>query len=107
MTHRVTLIPGDGIGPEVTAAAVRVVSATGVQVEWDTMLAGLAAIGKHGNPLPEQTLDSIRKNRVALKGPTSTPIAEGHRSINVELRKTLDFYANVRPVRSLDRKSVV
>jgi isocitrate dehydrogenase (NAD+) len=101
MSHRVTLIPGDGIGPEVTGAAARVVSATGVEVEWEPELAGLAAIGKYGNPLPDRTLDSIRKNHVALKGPTSTPIGEGHRSVNVAMRKTLDFFANVRPVRSL------
>ena len=101
MPHKVTLIPGDGIGPEVTAAAVRIVAATGVSIDWDTQLAGLAAIGKYGTPLPETTLESVRRNRVALKGPTATPVAEGHRSINVELRKQLDFYANVRPVRSL------
>ncbi len=101
MGHRVTLIPGDGIGPEVTAAAARVIAATGVEIEWETQLAGLAAIGKHGNPLPDETIESIRRNRVALKGPTATPVGEGHRSVNVALRKTLDFYANVRPIRSL------
>jgi isocitrate dehydrogenase (NAD+) len=101
MAYRVTLIPGDGIGPEVVAAAVRVLSATGVEFEWDTQPAGATAIGEHGSALPERTLESIRRNKVAFKGPTETPIGTGHRSVNVELRKTLDLYANLRPVKTL------
>jgi isocitrate dehydrogenase (NAD+) len=101
LTYNVTLIPGDGIGPEVVAAAVRVLSATGVSFSWETVDAGLVALGKEGKPLPPAVLDSIRRNRVALKGPTGTPVGGGHRSVNVELRKTLDLYANVRPVKTL------
>jgi isocitrate dehydrogenase (NAD+) len=101
MTYTVTLIPGDGIGPEVMAAAVRVLSTTGVAFEWETEQAGLSAIGEHGVPLPPRTLESIRRNKLAFKGPTETPVAGGHRSVNVELRKTLDLYANLRPVKSL------
>ena len=101
MAYRVTLIPGDGIGPEVVAAAVRVLGATGIAFEWDTQPAGATAIGEHGSALPERTLDSVRRNKVALKGPTETPIGTGHRSVNVELRKTLDLYANLRPVKTL------
>jgi isocitrate dehydrogenase (NAD+) len=99
--YRVTLIPGDGIGPEVVAAAVRVVGATGLGFEWDTQPAGATAIGEHGSALPERTLESVRLNRVALKGPTETPVGTGHRSVNVELRKQLDLYANLRPVKTL------
>jgi isocitrate dehydrogenase (NAD+) len=99
--HRVTLIPGDGIGPEVAAAAVRVLSATGIDFRWETEIAGAGAIGEHGTPLPPRVLTSILKNKVALKGPTETPVGTGHRSINVELRKQLDLYANLRPVRTL------
>jgi isocitrate dehydrogenase (NAD+) len=101
MSYSVTLIPGDGIGPEVVAAAVRVLSATGIAFEWETESAGLGAIGEHGTPLPPRTLDSVRRNKLALKGPTETPVAGGHRSVNVELRKKLDLYANLRPVHSL------
>jgi isocitrate dehydrogenase (NAD+) len=101
MAYRVTLIPGDGIGPEVVAAAVRVLSATGVAFEWETEPAGAGAIGEHGGPLPDRTLESIRRNKVALKGPTETPVGTGHRSVNVELRKRLDLYANLRPVKTL------
>jgi len=99
--HRVTLIPGDGIGPEVAAAAARVLSATGIAFEWETETAGAAAIAEHGTPLPPRVLDSIRRNKVALKGPTETPVGAGHRSVNVALRKELDLYANLRPVKSL------
>jgi isocitrate dehydrogenase (NAD+) len=99
--YTVTLIPGDGIGPEVTAAAVRVLTATGIPFEWETHQAGASAIGEHGTPLPPAVLESIRRNTVALKGPTETPVATGHRSVNVELRKQLDLYANLRPVQSL------
>jgi isocitrate dehydrogenase (NAD+) len=101
MSYTATLIPGDGIGPEVVAAAVRVLSATGVDFEWETEAAGLNAIGEHGTPLPPRVLDSIRRNKLALKGPTETPVAGGHRSVNVDLRKKLDLYANLRPVHSL------
>jgi isocitrate dehydrogenase (NAD+) len=101
MSYRVTLIPGDGIGPEVTAAAVRVLSATGLDFEWETEIAGAGAIPEHGTALPQRVLDSVRKNKVALKGPTETPVSTGHRSVNVELRKTLDLYANLRPVATL------
>jgi isocitrate dehydrogenase (NAD+) len=101
MTYRVTLIPGDGIGPEVVSAAVRVLGATGLSFEWETMDAGLVALGKEGKPLPDAVLESVRRNRVALKGPTGTPIGGGHRSVNVELRKVLDLYANVRPVHTM------
>lgn len=99
--YTVTLIPGDGIGPEVSAAAVRVLSATGVEFEWQTEIAGACAVGEHGSALPERVLDSIRRNKVALKGPTETPVGTGHRSVNVALRKQLDLYANLRPLRTL------
>ena len=101
MTYTVTLIPGDGIGPEVVAAAVRVLEATGVGFDFETQNAGAGAMGDEGVALPAHVLDSIRKNKLALKGPTGTPIGTGFRSVNVELRKTLDLYANVRPVRTL------
>ena len=99
--YNVTLIPGDGIGPEVMAAAVRVLSATGIVFHWETVMAGAEAAGREGNPLPPAVLESIRRNKVALKGPTATPIGTGHRSVNVALRKTLDLYANLRPVETL------
>ena len=100
-SYTVTLIPGDGIGPEVTAAAVRVLNATGIDFEWETENAGANTVGSEGTALPERVLDSVRKNRLALKGPTETPIGTGHRSVNVELRKALDLYANLRPVKTL------
>jgi isocitrate dehydrogenase (NAD+) len=99
--YTVTLIPGDGIGPEVSAAAVRVLSATGIEFEWQTEVAGASAVGEHGTALPPRVLDSIRRNKVALKGPTETPVGTGHRSVNVALRKELDLYANLRPLRTL------
>jgi isocitrate dehydrogenase (NAD+) len=99
--YNVTLLPGDGIGPEVVAAAVRVLSATGIAFEWETESAGASAIGKHGDALPERVLESIRRNKVALKGPMATPIGTGHASVNVALRKRLDLYASLRPVRTL------
>jgi isocitrate dehydrogenase (NAD+) len=101
VTYTVTLIPGDGIGPEVSAAAVRVLTATGVPFEFETENAGAEAMGRAGVALPPRVLESIRRNKLALKGPTGTPVGTGHRSVNVELRKTLDLYANVRPVRTL------
>ena len=100
-SYTVTLIPGDGIGPEVTAAAVRVLSATGIDFEWETENAGASTVGSEGTALPPRVLDSVRRNRLALKGPTETPIGTGHRSVNVELRKSLDLYANLRPVLTL------
>jgi isocitrate dehydrogenase (NAD+) len=101
MAYTVTLIPGDGIGPEVASAAVRVLTATGVEFEWENENAGAGTMGKWGTALPPRVLDSIRRTRVALKGPTATPVGTGHRSVNVELRKTLDLYANLRPVATL------
>lgn len=101
MTQTVTLIPGDGIGPEVTAATVRVLEAAGADLEFEEYAAGVEAIEKHGKPLPDELLESIRKHRVALKGPVTTPVGTGFKSVNVQLRQELHLYANVRPVRSL------
>jgi isocitrate dehydrogenase (NAD+) len=101
MSHRITLIPGDGIGPEVAEAVLRILKAAGVEVEWDRHDAGLRAFARHNTSLPKDLLDSVVRNRVALKGPVTTPIAEGFQSVNVGLRKALDLYANVRPVRNL------
>lgn len=101
MPHTITLIPGDGIGPEVSAAAQRVLDAAGVRVDWDVHNAGAAVAEKRGTTLPDEVLESIRRNKVALKGPIGTPIGKGFRSVNVALRQALDLYANVRPVRSL------
>lgn len=98
--YTITLIPGDGIGPEVTSAAQKVISAAGIDVNWEIADAGEGVLKKHGTTLPESTLDSIKKNKCALKGPLTTPIGGGYKSVNVTLRKTLDLYANVRPVRS-------
>jgi isocitrate dehydrogenase (NAD+) len=98
---RLVLIPGDGIGPEVTQAAQQVVAAAGVAIEWIVAPAGADCVVSHGDPLPEQTLELIRKHRVALKGPCTTPVGKGFRSINVRLRQGLDLYASVRPVKSL------
>lgn len=100
--YRVTLIPGDGIGPEVTQAAREVVKATGVAVRWELCQAGEKTLKEKGTPLPEEVLGSIRKNKVALKGPITTPVGGGFRSVNVALRKELDLYAGVRPVRSFE-----
>lgn len=101
MPHRVTLIPGDGIGPEITEAAIEVIAATGVKIDWDRRVAGQKGIEQYNQPLPDVTLRSIRKNKVALKGPLMTPIAKGFQSVNVLLRKTLQLYANLRPAKSL------
>src|SRR5207248_11556384 len=98
MKHTITLIPGDGIGPEVTEAVVRILNASGVQIEWEPQLAGVLALERTGHTLPVDLLDSIRRNKVALKGPVTTPIAEGFTSVNVGLRKALDLFANLRPV---------
>ena len=101
MAHRVTLIPGDGIGPELAEATRRVLDASGVGFEWDVVEAGEAVIERHGTPLPEYVLESIRRNRVGLKGPITTPIGAGFRSVNVTLRQALGLYANLRPARSM------
>ena len=101
MTHTITLIPGDGIGPEVTEAVVRILKASGVSIEWETHLAGVRAFERTGETLPVELIESIRRNKVALKGPVTTPIAGGFTSVNVALRKLLDLYANLRPVANL------
>jgi isocitrate dehydrogenase (NAD+) len=101
MSHRVTLIPGDGIGPELAQATRRVLEASGVALEWEVVEAGAAVMAEYGTPLPNHVLESIRRNRVALKGPITTPVGEGFRSVNVTLRQALGLYANVRPVRSI------
>jgi isocitrate dehydrogenase (NAD+) len=101
MTYDVTLIPGDGIGPEITAQTVRVLEATGLRFNWDEELAGMAAVEATGTPLPDATVESIRKNSLALKGPLTTPVGTGFRSVNVELRKAFGLYANVRPARTI------
>ncbi|PYT02739.1 MAG: NAD-dependent isocitrate dehydrogenase, partial [Acidobacteria bacterium] len=101
MAHTITLIPGDGIGPEVSSAVVRIIESSGAKVEWETKYAGAQALEKFGSTLPDDLLDSIRRNRVALKGPITTPVGKGFTSVNVGLRKALDLYANLRPVRAL------
>lgn len=99
--HKITLIPGDGIGPEITEATTKVIEAAGVDIEWERFEAGLPAVEKYGSPVPEELLNSIRKNKVALKGPTTTSVGQGHRSANVTLRQSLDLYVNLRPVKSI------
>jgi isocitrate dehydrogenase (NAD+) len=101
MSHVITLIPGDGIGPEVTESVVRIFKAAAVDIEWERHDAGVTAFKRFNQSLPVELLDSIRRNKVALKGPVTTPIAEGFTSVNVGLRKALDLYANLRPVRNL------
>ena len=101
MTHTITLIPGDGIGPEVTEAVVRILKASGVSIEWEEHVAGVLAFERTGQALPVELVDSIRRNKVALKGPVTTPIGHGFTSVNVGLRKALDLYANLRPVWNL------
>jgi isocitrate dehydrogenase (NAD+) len=101
MTHTITLIPGDGIGPEVTESVLRILKCSGVVIEWDRHDAGMLAFQRLGVSLPQELIDSVKTNRVALKGPVTTPIAEGFTSVNVGLRKALDLYANVRPVSNL------
>ena len=101
MAHTITLIPGDGIGPEVTDAVLRILEVTSVSIEWDRQLAGVSALERTGSALPPALIESIRRNRVALKGPVTTPIAGGFTSVNVALRKSLDLYANLRPVWTL------
>lgn len=101
MKHKITLIPGDGIGPEVTKPVVEVIKAAGVEVEWETHLAGAEALQRHGTTIPNELIDSFNRNRVALKGPVTTPVGEGFASVNVELRQTFDLYANLRPIKNL------
>src|SRR5690606_3495113 len=101
MKHNITLIPGDGIGPEITSATVSIIEAAGVDVAWETQILGSQAQEKYGTTLPEEAIESIRRNKVALKGPIMTPIGKGFTSVNVGLRKALDLYANVRPVKAL------
>jgi isocitrate dehydrogenase (NAD+) len=99
--HRITLIPGDGIGPEVMKPTLKLIEAAGVDIEWDSHLAGADALKKHRTTLPKQMMDSFAKNRVALKGPVTTPVGEGFASVNVELRQSFDLYANLRPIKNL------
>ena len=99
---KVTLIPGDGVGPEIVEACRRVIDASGAEIEWIMMEAGADVMDKYGTPLPEPVLDSIRENKVALKGPITTPVGSGFRSVNVALRKELGLYANLRPAKSLE-----
>jgi len=101
MTYDVTLIPGDGIGPEITAQTVKVLTATGARFNWEEELAGVAAVEATGTPLPDATVESIRKNALALKGPLTTPVGTGFRSVNVGLRKEFELFANVRPARTI------
>ncbi len=102
MAKRVTLIPGDGVGPEIVEACRRVIEAAGVSIDWDVQEAGAGVMEKYGTPLPTHVLDSIRANGVALKGPITTPVGSGFRSINVALRQELDLYVNLRPARSME-----
>jgi isocitrate dehydrogenase (NAD+) len=101
VTKHVTLIPGDGIGPSISSATVKILAAAGADIEWDTQVAGMAGVALYGDPIPDSTLDSIKRTKLALKGPLETPVGEGFRSINVALRKTFDLYANVRPAHSI------
>jgi isocitrate dehydrogenase (NAD+) len=102
MKHKITLIPGDGIGPEVTGATISVLRATGFEAEWETFVVGAEALSRFGDPLPQDLIDSIKRNKIALKGPVATPIGTGFVSSNVRLRKALDLYANLRPIKSLE-----
>ena len=101
MKHRITLVPGDGIGPEVTRPTLKIIKAAGVNVEWETHLAGAAALKEHGTTLPQPLMDSFAKNKIALKGPVTTPVGEGFASVNVELRQSFNLYANLRPIKNL------
>jgi isocitrate dehydrogenase (NAD+) len=101
MVHRITLIPGDGIGPEVASTVVRIIEASGAHIEWETHYAGAQALEHFGETLPKELLESIKRNKVALKGPVTTPVGKGFTSVNVGLRKALDLYANLRPIRAL------
>ena len=107
MAYRITLIPGDGIGPEVVDATLKILAVTGLDFDWEVHHAGLEVARLTGTPLPPSVIEAVRKNKVALKGPVTTPIGHGFRSVNVTLRQTLDLYANVRPVRSLPNVEIV
>lgn len=102
MKHRITLIKGDGIGPEVCMAAKKVVDESGACIEWDIFEAGAAVLDKYGTPIPDHIIENIKKNKVALKGPVTTPVGKGFRSVNVTLRKSLNLYANIRPIKTYD-----
>lgn len=101
MTHNITLIPGDGIGPEITESVVSIIKASGCNINWDIQTAGADVVESEGIPLPQRVIDSILKNKIALKAPVTTPIGKGFRSVNVELRKKLDLYANLRPCKNI------
>jgi isocitrate dehydrogenase (NAD+) len=101
MSHTITLIPGDGIGPEVSAAVLRILKASGADIEWERHDAGITALERFGTPMPIALIESVKRNKIALKGPVTTPIGEGFTSVNVGLRKALDLYANLRPVYNL------
>jgi len=101
MRHKITLIPGDGIGPEVTKPTLAIIKAAGVKIDWETHLAGAEALKKYGSTIPKSLMDSFEKNRVALKGPVTTPVGEGFTSVNVALRQTFNLYANLRPIKNL------
>ena len=100
--YKATLIPGDGIGPEVIKAATTVIEAAGVKISWDEKPIGQSAMAKHNNPLPEDTISSIKTNRIALKGPSTTEVGKGFRSANVSLRQRLNLYANIRPIKTIE-----
>ncbi len=99
--QKITLINGDGIGPEISASVMKIIEASGLKIDWDIQTAGADVIEKEGTPLPERVLNSIKQNKVALKAPVTTPIGKGFRSVNVQLRKSLDLYANLRPCKNL------
>src|SRR5574344_2271511 len=99
--HKITLIPGDGIGPEISTAVRKIIETAGVCIDWDIQTAGADVADKEGTPLPQRVIDSVRRNKVALKAPVTTPIGKGFRSVNVQLRKELDLYANLRPCKNL------
>ncbi len=101
MKHKITLIPGDGIGPEVTKPTLAIIKAAGARIEWESFLAGAEALKKHGTTIPQALMDSFEKNRTALKGPVTTPVGEGFSSVNVELRQSFDLFANLRPIKNL------
>lgn len=101
MTRTITLIPGDGIGPEVTQPTLQVIKAAGVDIDWETHLAGAAALSVHGTTIPQELMDSFSRNKIALKGPVTTPVGEGFASVNVELRQSFNLYANLRPIKNL------
>jgi len=102
MVHKITLVTGDGIGPEVTSAARKIIDASGVNIEWEVVEAGAGVIEQYGTPLPEHVIETIRRNKIALKGPITTPVGKGFKSVNVTLRQTLKLYANVRPIKTYE-----